>query len=137
MIGIQLVTHGKLGHGLSDALQMIVGDVPQFAYCQLKSEQSIADYRQAVLIQTQSLEEGQGVLVFADLLGGTPYNTACFNSRHFSTTKYQIITGVNLSLLISAVLKREEATLTELVQELMQPTEWGIELSPFGQLTTP
>lgn len=128
MIGIQLVSHGQFGQGLLDSLRMIVGPVEEIGYSQLDEGVDVEDYQQAMLNQSRELDTGKGVLVFADMYGATPYITAQHNSRKFAKEMYQVIAGVNLPLVIEAVLSREAATLEELVAQLGESANESIVL---------
>lgn len=130
MIGIQLVSHGALASGMLDSLEMIIGQVESLGCCSLLPATDSHDYKRAMLSQSQRLDSGAGVLVFADMYGATPYNTALYNSQGFSAEQYQVIAGVNLPLLISAVLNRQGLPLNQLVALLKHEAQESIVFQP-------
>lgn len=118
MIGIHIVSHGEICTGILDTLQMIIGEVDNIGYTKLNEESDVDDFRNEMLKESQRLDDGEGVLILADMFGATPYNTAIFNSRNFDTDKYKIVAGFNLPILIDAVMSRETMTLVELVKNI-------------------
>lgn len=118
MIGIHIVSHGNLCSGIIDSLQMIIGNIEQIGFSSLKEDSCIDEYKEEMLKKSKKLNTGKGVLVFADMYGATPYNTALFNSREFDRAEYKIISGFNLSILIDAALNRETMSLTDLVEAI-------------------
>ena len=70
------------------------------------------------------LDTGDGVVVFADLMGGTPFNTICALSQEQNVT---IVTGMNMAMLLTASLERTEKTSMEtLVKKAMEAGTQGI-----------
>lgn len=132
MIGILLVTHGELGAGLIDGVRIIVGEVSNIDQVPLLEELSLKEYRQRIFAKTRQLDRGKGVLVFADIYGETPYNAARLNGKNFHQGQYQLIAGVNLPLLVNAVLKRETLNLLTLVKQLEDPQEQGIVMPEYS-----
>lgn len=118
MIGIHIVSHGEICTGILNSLQMIVGEVEKIGYTKLDEESDVEDYREEMLKESKKLDDGSGVLIFADMFGATPYNTALFNSKNFESEKYKIVAGFNLPILIDAVMNRENMTLVELVENI-------------------
>ena len=97
MIGIVVVTHGRLAEELVNAARQIVGEVPAIAAVSLGWGDDVAAAREA--IERGLAEAGGEALVLTDMFGGTPTNL----SLPFLSEKVEIVTGVSLPMLIKAV----------------------------------
>ena len=102
MIGIVVVTHGALAGELVNATRTIVGDIPAIAAVSIGWTDDMASAREA--IERAMAEVGGGdVLILTDMFGGTPTNV----SLPFLSPKVEIVTGVNLPMLIKLTSLRE------------------------------
>ncbi len=106
MIGILVLTHGKLAEGLNDALRMIVGEVDVLDFLGLTPGEDLDAYAVKVKEKAQAIMSENGVLVLTDIVGGTPFNQA---TKLLSEFNLCIVTGVNLGMLLSAHLNRDNA----------------------------
>ncbi len=105
MIGILIVTHGFFGQELLQTAQNIVGHQKEAISIPVTSETGIDALSQAVDDALKRLDSGNGVLCFVDMLGGTPCNTVMMKSKNIQA---DVVTGVNLYMLISAFTHREQ-----------------------------
>ena len=102
MIGIVVVTHGALAGELVNATRTIVGDIPAIAAVSIGWTDDMGSAREA--IERAMAEVGGGeVLILTDMFGGTPTNV----SLPFLSPKVEIVTGVNLPMLIKLTSLRE------------------------------
>src|SRR5574340_841834 len=106
MIGILIIAHGTLGESLIHCASHVLGSRP----LQLRPlGVTVHDDPAAILPQAQELvkqlDQGEGVLVFSDILGATPSNIA---TRLLVPGRVEGISGVNLPMLIRALTYREE-----------------------------
>ena len=102
MIGIVVVTHGALAGELVNAARTIVGDIPAIAAVSIGWTDDMGSARAA--IERALAEVGGGdVLILTDMFGGTPTNV----SLPFLSPKVEIVTGVNLPMLIKVTTLRE------------------------------
>ncbi len=102
MIGIVVVTHGRLAEELVNAARTIVGEIPAIAAVSIGWTDDMTDARTA--IEKALAEVGGGdVLVLTDMFGGTPTNV----SLPFLSPRVEIVTGVNLPMIIKLVSLRE------------------------------
>ena len=102
MIGIVVVTHGALAGELVNATRTIVGDIPSIAAVSIGWTDDMGSAREA--IERALAEVGGGdVLILTDMFGGTPTNV----SLPFLSPKVEIVTGVNLPMLIKLTSLRE------------------------------
>jgi mannose PTS system EIIA component len=102
MIGIVVVTHGQVAGELVNAARTIVGDIPQIAAVSIGWADDVAVAREA--IERALVEVGGGdTLILTDMFGGTPTNV----SLPFLSPRIEIVTGVNLPMLIKLSSLRE------------------------------
>ncbi len=124
MIGVILATHGEFGRALLSTLKMILGETNAIIAVDLVSEDSIESFQAKIEKALEIVDpKGAGVLVLVDMLGGTPFNVAV---RLAQTRKLQVVTGVNLPMLIKVVSDRDEAELDRLVPEIQSSTRESI-----------
>ena len=110
MIGMVVVTHGRLAEELIAALEHVVG--PQFnilAVC-IGPDDDMEQRRAQILDNVANVEEGNGVLVLTDMFGGTPSNLAI---SIMGQGAVEVIAGVNLPMLIKLASVRQTASLEE------------------------
>jgi PTS system mannose-specific IIA component len=102
MIGIVVVTHGQLAAELVNAARTIVGDIPRIASVSIGWSDDMMSAREAI---EKALAEvgGEEALVLTDMFGGTPTNL----SLPFLSARVEIVTGVNLPMLIKLSSLRE------------------------------
>jgi PTS system mannose-specific IIA component len=102
MIGIVVVTHGRVAEELVNAARTIVGEIPRIVAVSM-------GWSDDATAATSAVEQGMGevgggdVLVLTDMFGGTPTNL----SLPFLSEHVEIVTGVNLPMLIKASALRE------------------------------
>lgn len=102
MIGIVVVTHGNLAAELVNAARTIVGDIPRIASVSIGWSDDMLSAREAI---ESALAEvgGEDALILTDMFGGTPTNI----SLPFLSPRVEIVTGVNLPMLIKLSSLRE------------------------------
>lgn len=124
MVGIAVISHGQLCEGIMNSVEMVAGNAEQLGILSLKPGMSPDVYREDLKKMIETLDTGDGVLVLADLLGGTPFNSSAMLSENM---KIQIVTGMNMPMLVSLVLERaEEDTLDDLAQRAVEEGKNGI-----------
>lgn len=123
MIGILLVTHADLGAGFIDAATLIAGKQPKVKAIGLKHGDGVDEFEAKVYQALKELNDGDGVLGFCDFLGGTPSNTLL---RCMKKSFFPCITGINMSMLIEALLTREHISLYELEKKCISSGKDGI-----------
>ncbi|MBR5755188.1 MAG: PTS N-acetylglucosamine transporter subunit IIC [Erysipelotrichaceae bacterium] len=103
MIGIVIAAHADLGVGLLNAVRLIAGEQTNVRTVGLFHGDGIDEFYAKVKKAINDVEEGEGVLVFNDFLGGTPANTVlrCMREKEFPC-----IVGVNMPMLLEAFLTR-------------------------------
>lgn len=109
--GVVIVTHYGLGQEFLHALRQIVPTAPDFRVVSIDPAQSVDEMRNAIAKELEAADEGRGVLVLTDMFGGTPSNISLsFMKEH----RVEVLTGVNLPMLIKLATLRDEKPLDEL-----------------------
>lgn len=112
MIGILIATHGGLADGLLSAVELLAGKQEKVKTIGLYHGDGIDEFTEKVAKAYEELDDGDGVMVFVDVLGGSPSNAVMKLMNQKSGVK--AITGVNMPMVIQAVFVREEGTVEEL-----------------------
>jgi PTS system mannose-specific IIA component len=110
-IGVVIVTHYRLGEEFLQALRLIVPDPPAFRSVAIEPTQSVEEMRAAIDAALREADRGQGVLVLTDMFGGTPSNISL---SFLDDRRVEVVTGVNLPMLIKLATLREEKSLEDL-----------------------
>jgi PTS system mannose-specific IIA component len=119
MIGLVVVCHEDMGAELVKAAEMIVGKIDAVATVSVKQESAPELLRDEIQSAIKKVDRKKGVMLFTDMFGGTPSNIALA----FLGESVEVVTGVNLSMIIKFANHRDEKALPELarlVQEAAQ-----------------
>ena len=104
MVGLVLISHGKMAEGIADSLSMLFGSrIPQLEICSLRENHSPQEFHDQLLQKVAEVDRGDGVLIFADMLGGTPCNQALT----IVSEKIRLIVGMNLPMILELLGMRE------------------------------
>lgn len=124
MIGVLLVTHGEFAPGIVDAMELICGPQEKVKALPLRIKDDVEEYGQKLLHTAEELDDGDGVLILSDLIGGSPANMVC----KFILQKDNVegIAGLNFPMLIQAVEARSYLDLKELAKSCMRTGASGI-----------
>jgi PTS system mannose-specific IIA component len=127
MIGLVVAAHGRLAQELVDTGAQIVGPLPQVAACSVAPGAGADELREKLTECIARVDTGDGVLVLADLFGGSP----CTQSVSLcAKANLEVITGFNLPMLIKAAsLRNEGHSLSQLAQALVQYGQRNITLA--------
>jgi len=115
MIGIVIVTHGHLAQEILKTAEFIVGSLEACATVSIDNSRGPDAMREAIREAIGSVSRGQGVLVLTDMFGGTPSNISL---SFLEAGRVEILTGVNLPMLIKAIGVREKMSLGEAAQTI-------------------
>ena len=117
MIGILVVAHGSLAESLVEGATHILGERPQaLATLDFRGHADPDEWQHISQARITSLEQGDGVLVMADVYGATPCNTLC---RVLAPSHVEGVTGVNLPMLLKALNYRDTLALPALVERIV------------------
>jgi mannose PTS system EIIA component len=117
VIGVVVVTHGQLATELVNAAEMIVGDLPRFTAVSIGWHDDANDAREDILQAIDRVRGPEGVLLLTDMFGGTPSN---LGMTFLEKDRLEVITGVNLPMLIKLAASRSSTDLLSLAKEMRQ-----------------
>jgi len=116
MIGIVIVTHSNLGDALIEATEFIIGQRPEITVSvSINVNQNADKLREKIVAAIKNVDMQAGVLILTDMFGGTPSN---LSYSFLEEGHVEVISGVNLPMLIKAVNSREEMELSKLAVDL-------------------
>jgi PTS system mannose-specific IIA component len=110
-VGVVIVTHYQLGEQFLQALQLIIPDGPAFYAVSVDPGQSVEAMRAGIAKALEEADGGEGVLILTDMFGGTPSNVSL---SFFEERRVEVVTGINLPMLIKLATMREDKPLEEL-----------------------
>jgi mannose PTS system EIIA component len=112
MIGLVLVTHGRLAVEFRSALEHVVGPQKQIEAVTIGPDDDVEQRRKDIIEAVKRVDSGEGVAILTDMFGGTPSNLAI---SVMSRPKVEVIAGINLPMLVKLAKVRDECPLTEAV----------------------
>jgi PTS system mannose-specific IIA component len=117
VIGVVVVTHGQLANELVNSAEMIVGDLPQFAAVSIGWHDEVNDARADIEAAIARVQGDSGVLILTDMFGGTPSNLGL---TFLEANRVEVITGVNLPMLIKLASLRGSQDLQSAAREMRE-----------------
>ena len=104
MVGILIAAHGDFAAGLMSAVELILGKQEKVETIGLHHGDGFEEFGGKVERALEELDDGDGVIAFVDILGGTPSNTIfkCLQKKQFKA-----FAGVNMPMVVQAVTMRE------------------------------
>ena len=127
-----IVTHGHLAGELLAAAEMIIGPVSHIAAVSIGWHDDVDAARDEVQRAINRVSQGTGVLLLTDMFGGTPTNIA---SMFLEEGAVEVVTGVNLPMVIKLATFTGEDSLTEVARKISDQGRQGIYLA--GALLAP
>ena len=116
MIGIVVVTHSGLGEALIESAEMILeGPLEAATAVSVDLSQSAEQMRKKISAGIKAVGKDQGVLILTDMFGGTPSNLSL---SFLEEGRIEVLTGVNLPVVIRAAKMRKDKNLNELAESL-------------------
>jgi len=128
MIGIVLIGHSRIASEMLESLQYVVGEQALMEALDVTNDSSPELIADMLMTKIRSCDVGQGVLLLADMFGGTPCNVAmgCLQAGHV-----EVVSGFNLPLLIkAATLRYHVDSVTELAQQVVRAGRQYIQVAP-------
>ena len=114
MIGLVIVTHGRLAEEFVSALEHVVGPQKLVETVCIGPDDNMETRRQDIVAAVAAAETGKGVIVLTDMFGGTPSNLAI---SIMDRAKIEVIAGVNLPMLIKLASIRKSSDMATAVAE--------------------
>lgn len=112
MIGLVLVTHGRLAAEFVAALEHVVGPQAQTRAVCIDADDDVEARRADIMSAIRDVDDGGGVVVLTDMFGGTPSNLAIST---MDRKGIEVIAGVNLPMLVKLASVRQKEPLVEAV----------------------
>lgn len=112
MIGLVLVTHGRLAIEFRSALEHVVGAQRQIEAVTIGPDDDVEQCRKNIVEAVKRVDSGDGVAILTDMFGGTPSNLAI---SVMEQTKAEVIAGLNLPMLIKLASVRHRQSLEDCV----------------------
>ena len=112
MIGMILVTHGRLAEHFIDAMEHVVGKQDGVATICIGPNDDMEQRRADIADAIREVDDGQGAIILTDLFGGTPSNLAI---SLLDTGHVEVIAGINLPMLIRLAGARKSMNVVEAV----------------------
>lgn len=126
MIGILIISHCELGKEFLKAAELIVGKLDATDSIPITQATGSKEILDQISSKIASLDQGQGVLVLTDMFGGTPSNLSL---SFLKDDRVEVLTGVNLPMLISVAKDRERFSLSELGEKAQEAGRRSITLA--------
>jgi PTS system mannose-specific IIA component len=126
MIGGIIVSHGRLGEELLNAVTIILGEAPNIEAISIGWYDDVEESKKKITQSLKRVDQKSGVVIFTDMFGGTPSNLS------FSFIKnglVEIITGVNLPMLIKFVSLQRSNNLREVAKKVVEQGKKNIHLA--------
>ncbi|MFH0810903.1 MAG: PTS sugar transporter [Pseudomonadota bacterium] len=115
MVGAIVVTHCRLGQELVCATEFIVGKIDALKAVSVDPARKAEELRGEIEAAVRQVDRGEGVLILTDMFGGTPSNISL---SFLEEGKVEIITGVNLPMIIRFATEREGKSLAEVSESV-------------------
>ncbi len=123
MIGVVVVTHGRLATELLNSAETIVGELPQCVAVSIGWHDDENDAQEQIVKAIERIRSPAGVLILTDMFGGTP-SRLCI--PYIEAGKVEVITGVNLPMLVKAKDLRSAPDLLAVARELAKYAQTNI-----------
>ncbi|MBZ2174960.1 PTS sugar transporter subunit IIA [Schnuerera sp. xch1] len=125
MFNILIISHGSVAKGFYDTAEMIIGDVEGVRFAGIQPGESIENFGERLIRLTDEIYIDDGLLVLVDLYGGTPSNVSIIKLLN-RYEKIQLISGLNLPILLEALGSRNFMSLDDATDNLINIGKDGI-----------
>jgi len=126
MVGGVIVSHGQLGKELIATAEMIVGKIPYITSVSIDVTSDVETSREQIRQAIKSVNNGAGVVIFTDMFGGTPSNISL---SFLDEANIEVITGVNLAMLLQLSTSSKAEPFQQIVQSLKQRGQENIHIA--------
>lgn len=117
--GVIISTHGLTSIELLKSAEMIVGNQTDVETVTFKEGEGIDDLKEKYNKAIQNLQNNNELIILADLWGGSPFNVAV-------NLKFEVVTGVNIPMLIELFMNRDHMEMDELIKTIMNTSKESI-----------
>jgi len=126
MIGLLIISHCDLGKEFLNAAELIMGRLEAADSISITQTTESKEILNEISEKINALDQGQGVLVLTDMFGGTPSNLSL---SFLNEEMVEVLTGVNLPMVISVAKDRDRLTLSDLGEKAQQAGKQSITLA--------
>lgn len=126
MIGGIIVSHGKLAEELLNALNIILGEVLNIEAISIGWYDDVEESKKKINKSLKNVDQKNGVVIFTDMFGGTPSN---ISFSFLKDNRVEIITGVNLPMLIKFVSLQRSNKIKEVAKKVVEQGKQNIHLA--------
>jgi PTS system mannose-specific IIA component len=126
MMGGIIVCHGRLAEELLNALTIILGEAPNIEAISIGWYDDMEDSKKKINQSLKRVDQKNGVVIFTDMFGGTPSN---LSFSFLKDSHVEIITGVNLPMLIKFVSLQRSNNLKEVARKVVEQGKKNIHLA--------
>jgi PTS system mannose-specific IIA component len=126
MVGVVLVTHPNLGDEFIRSAELICGKMPNLVTVSIDTRKGVEELRRGIAEAIKSVDVGKGVLILTDMFGGTPSNMSL---AFLSEGRVEVLTGLNLPMLIKISNCRQGRSLKELAKMVKEAGQRNINLA--------
>jgi len=109
-----VVSHGSMAQGMLEAARMIVGEMEGILAVSLQEADAVENLMDRISESINSVDTGDGVLILVDVFGASPFNASA--RLAMVRDKIEVISGVNLPMLLEIAIQQSEEDLDALVQ---------------------
>ena len=111
MVGILIVSHGRLADALISSVQSLVGNLEKIRGVPIWSKNREEEVKDRIQKKMAEVDDGDGVVILTDILGGTPTNLSL---SFLEDEKVEVVTGANIPMLLTLASYRKGKTLREI-----------------------
>lgn len=127
MVGLIIAAHGDLSRSLMRSVSLITGEYRNVITVCLEKNDNADIFYEEIQRAIEKADEGDGVIIFTDVLGGTPSNMATLAARRHNLF---CLTGVNLPMMIEFLMSAaDRMTLDELAERCFEAASSGIRIT--------
>ena len=126
MVGVVLVTHPNLGEEFIRSAELICGKLANLTTVSIDTRIEVEELRKEIAEAIRRVDSGNGVLILTDMFGGTPSNMSL---AFLAEGRVEVVTGLNLPMLIKISNCREERPLPELAKMVKEAGQRNINLA--------
>jgi len=126
MIGLLIISHCDLGKELLNAAELILGSLEAADAISITQTTESEELLKTISGKIKALDSGQGVLILTDMFGGTPSNLSL---SFLEEERVEVLTGVNLPMVVSLAHDRDRLTLVQLGEKAQQAGKRSIALA--------
>ena len=105
MIGLLVTGHANFGSGMTSSVNLIAGEQEAYRYVDFLPTYSTEDLTRELTKALEELKDCEGVIIFTDLMGGTPFNVSAQIGH--GKENIRIVAGTNLPMLVEIVMSRK------------------------------